>query len=160
VRRLHQSLRDSIAVLRALPGRVVTVNPAMMPSPMTWDPIPADAVIIVPRTVVVISAIADLDIDSEGLGSHRSESPRAKERGQQHSKFVFHMFSLVRVSTEPGRILFEGSPASKALARPPQSFVNTAVKPKPAQSLPAVPPTCHARESNPAGDRPHQLPGC
>ena len=110
MRRLRQSLRDRIAVIPALPGRVVTVNPeamAVTPSPMARNPKPAHAVIIVPRTVVVISVIADLDIDSDGLGSHRSESARAEKRGQQHSKFVFHMFFLVRISTEPGRILFE-----------------------------------------------------
>ncbi len=81
----------------ALPVRVVTVNPdAMMamPSPMAREPIPARAVIIIPRPVVVITAIADFDIEPDRLCSHRSKRSRAKERGQQNSKFVFHSVFL------------------------------------------------------------------
>ena len=76
-----------------LPGRVVTVNPVAMmvaPRPVTLDPIPARAVVIVPRPMSVIPAIANLDRESNRLCRRRSKSSRAKERAQKDSKFVFH----------------------------------------------------------------------
>ena len=78
----------------------MSVDPELMmvmPSPMAGVPTPARAVIIVPPSMVVISAIADIDINSDRLRSHRSEGSRAKERGQQNSKFVFHSVFLIRV---------------------------------------------------------------
>jgi hypothetical protein len=72
-------------------GLVVTVHPDSMmvtPDPMARDPIPAHAIIPIPRAAVVISAIANFDRDAHRLCRHRNERPRAKERGQE--KFVFH----------------------------------------------------------------------
>lgn len=68
-----------------LPGRVVTVNPeAMMvaPTPVAGDPIPAHAVIIIPRPMMVIRPIADRDRDTGSIRSHRCHGARAKQRGQ------------------------------------------------------------------------------
>jgi hypothetical protein len=156
VRRVLYNLRPTeFAAAFALPVCVVTVHPVAMmvtpPSPMARVPIPARAVIVIPRPVVVISAIADFDIEPDRLCRHRSKRSRAKERGQQNSKFVFHSsLSLVRISTNSGRILFENSDLKQA---------RRDTKPRPAQRLP-VPPTCHARELSPANARPRQPREC
>ncbi len=72
---------------------IITVNPdavVMTPGPMARPPIRAHAVIPVPRPVVVIPAIAEFDINPDRSRSGRNHCPRAKERGQQNSKFIFH----------------------------------------------------------------------
>ena len=91
VRRVVTSSANGIRN-RLRPRRVVTGNPDLMmvtPSPMAGDPIPARAVIPIPRPVPVIWAIADFDIEADRLCRHRSKRSRAKERGQETASLYF-----------------------------------------------------------------------
>lgn len=100
-----------------LPRSVVTVNPdppMVTPDPVTRDPIPTRAVIIVRSAVVVISSIAEIDVDSDRARSRRDQCSRAKKRGQQNRKFVFHndaswfRFRLTGVDTIRGQRARQG----------------------------------------------------
>ena len=93
-------LSISLDTYRGLTGPVMSVDPELtmvMPPPMAGVPTPAHSVIVIPPPVVVISAIADIDRNSDRLRPHRSKCARAKKRGQQNSKFVFHNVFLIVV---------------------------------------------------------------
>ena len=75
----------------------MTGNPdatMVAPGPIARGPIPAHAIIPIPRPMAVIGAVADIDRDPDRLGRRRNNGSGAEEQGQQKSKFVSHTVYL------------------------------------------------------------------
>ena len=92
-RRIPKFFGGGVQRRSVLPWRVMALNPdamAVTPSPMARNPVPPHPFIPIPRPMGVIGAIANRHVNPERFRRSRHHGPCAHQRGQQHSKFIFH----------------------------------------------------------------------